>query len=47
MDMKERYASAKEIYASYGVDTEKAIRELMKVPVSLHCWQGQCWLLVD
>jgi L-rhamnose isomerase len=40
MDMKERYASAKEIYASYGVDTEKAIRELMKVPVSLHCWQG-------
>lgn len=36
----ERYESAKEIYASVGVDTEKAIQTLMEVPVSLHCWQG-------
>ena len=37
---KARYESAKEIYAYAGVDTEEAIKKLMKVPVSLHCWQG-------
>ena len=40
MVAKERYESAKEIYANYGVDTEKAIDALMKLPVALHCWQG-------
>ena len=35
-----RYAEAKEIYKSYGVDTEKAIEALKNVPVSMHCWQG-------
>ena len=35
-----RYESAKEIYAKYGVDTEKAIETLKKAPVSIHCWQG-------
>ena len=34
------YESAKVEYAKYGVDTEKAIELLSKVPVSLHCWQG-------
>lgn len=37
---KETYKAAKEQYAQLGVDTEKAIAELMKVPISMHCWQG-------
>ncbi len=35
-----RYSSAKEIYASYGIDTEKAISTLQDVTISIHCWQG-------
>ena len=35
-----RYESAKEIYARYGVDTDKAIALCKEIPVSLHCWQG-------
>ena len=38
--MNARYESAKAIYASYGVDTEKVIEKLKTVPVSMHCWQG-------
>lgn len=40
MTRKERYESAKEIYAKVGVDTEKAMEILKELPVSLHCWQG-------
>ena len=35
-----RYSEAKEIYAKYGVDTEKALDMLKNIPVSVHCWQG-------
>lgn len=35
-----RYDSAKELYASIGVDTEKALEALKNVTVSMHCWQG-------
>lgn len=35
-----RYESAKEIYARYSVDTEKALDTLSGITVSLHCWQG-------
>ena len=35
-----RYESAKEIYKSFGVDTEKALDILKNVPISVHCWQG-------
>ena len=35
-----RYESAKEIYAKFGVDTDAAIKKLKEIPVSLHCWQG-------
>lgn len=34
------YESAKKAFAAYGVDTDKAIETLSKIPVSLHCWQG-------
>ncbi len=35
-----RFESAKEIYASYGVDVEAAMKKLAETPVALHCWQG-------
>lgn len=40
MTNKERYQSAKEMYAALGVDTDAAIAKLKEVPVALHCWQG-------
>ena len=38
--MISRYATAKQVYAKYGVDTDKAIEKLKNISVSLHCWQG-------
>lgn len=35
-----RYEEAKKIYASLGVDTDKAIETLKNITVSVHCWQG-------
>ena len=35
-----RYELAKQDYAAYGVDTDKAIGILKNIPVSIHCWQG-------
>ncbi len=40
MDNKKMYEAAKEIYASYGVDTDKAMELVASIPVSMHCWQG-------
>lgn len=34
------YDSAREQYAALGVDTEVALERLSKIPVSIHCWQG-------
>ena len=36
----ERFLSAKKRYEAFGVDVDKAIETLKKLPVSLHCWQG-------
>lgn len=38
--MNARYESARELYKSFGVDTDAAIQTLKSIPVSLHCWQG-------
>ena len=35
-----RFEQAKEQYAKLGIDVEQAMSILAKVPVSLHCWQG-------
>lgn len=40
MTTKERYESAKEIYAAIGVDTDQVLETLKSVPISMHCWQG-------
>ncbi|HUW18790.1 MAG TPA: L-rhamnose isomerase [Sedimentisphaerales bacterium] len=34
------YVMAKERYAGYGVDTDRALERLAGIAVSLHCWQG-------
>lgn len=34
------YIEAKEKYASYGIDTERALDVLKNVCISVHCWQG-------
>ena len=34
------YEQAKQDYAQFGVDTDKAISTLKDIPISIHCWQG-------
>ena len=34
------YEWARERYAELGVDTESVLAQLERVPISLHCWQG-------
>ena len=35
-----RYNEAKEIYAHYGIDTEKTLETLKSICISVHCQQG-------
>ncbi len=34
------YSFAQQSYAAYGVDTEAVLAALARIPISLHCWQG-------
>lgn len=36
----DRYSEAKEKFQKYGVDTDAAMEKLAKIPISVHCWQG-------
>ena len=38
--IKEAYQLAKERYAAIGIDTDVALEQLKKIPISIHCWQG-------
>jgi L-rhamnose isomerase len=38
--IEKTYQAARQHYAELGVDTERAIKRLAKIPISLHCWQG-------
>ncbi len=38
--IRKAYEIAVERYAAVGVDVEKALEELQKVSISLHCWQA-------
>lgn len=38
--VKKAYEIAKERYEAVGVDVEKAMAELQKISISLHCWQA-------
>ncbi len=34
------YEYAKELYAAYGVDVDRAMEKAAQLPVSMHCWQA-------
>ena len=38
--IEQSYQLAKERYAALGVDTDKALKQLAGIPISIHCWQG-------
>lgn len=38
--VEKSYELARNAYAAWGVDTEKAMRALAAIPISVHCWQG-------
>ncbi len=38
--IEKTYHLARDVYRNIGVDTDKALENLRKIPVSLHCWQG-------
>ena len=40
MTIREKYEAAKQAYKNMGVDTDAALEALKKIPVSMHCWQG-------
>lgn len=39
-EIERNYVAAKEIFAGFGVDADKALAALRDVKVSAHCWQG-------
>ena len=39
-EVDKAYEVAKQRYAEIGVDTDAAMKELEKVPLSVQCWQG-------
>lgn len=39
-DLRKEYELAKKEYSKIGVDTDKALEELSKIRISMHCWQG-------
>ncbi|AWI07173.1 L-rhamnose isomerase [Clostridium drakei] len=40
MSIKEKYELAKKEYEKWGIDVDKALEDLKKVKISIHCWQG-------
>ena len=38
--IKKAYEIAVERYAAVGVDANKALEDLQKISLSLHCWQA-------
>jgi L-rhamnose isomerase len=38
--IEKAYETAKQRYAEIGVDSDKAMEQLKKIAISLHCWQG-------
>ena len=39
-NVEQAFALAKERYAALGVDVDRALERLARIPISLHCWQG-------
>lgn len=40
VQIEKAYHIAEDRYAKLGVDTDKAIKRLSRISISLHCWQG-------
>lgn len=40
MKLEATYKLARERYAALGVDAGRALKVLARIPISLHCWQG-------
>jgi L-rhamnose isomerase len=40
IDTQRAYSLAREAFAANGVDTDAALGRLDRIPISLHCWQG-------
>lgn len=38
--IEKAYKQAKEYYKQYGINTDKIIKMCDKIPISIHCWQG-------
>ena len=39
-NIERSYQLALDRYAQLGVDTDKALAQLARIPISIHCWQG-------
>ncbi len=39
-NIERAYQLAKERYAELGVDTDRAMKKLSGISISMHCWQG-------
>ena len=37
---------AKAQFEDWSVDVEEAIKEVSKISISVHCWQGMMWLVL-
>lgn len=40
MSIKESYDLAKKEYEKWGINVDEVLEQLKKVPISIHCWQG-------
>lgn len=40
MSIEQNYLIAKKQYEKWGIDVEAALEKLKRVPISIHCWQG-------
>src|SRR5262245_61749618 len=38
--LEKSFRLAKERYAQFGVNVDRALKRLAVIPISLHCWQG-------
>lgn len=39
-NIEKSYEDAKRLYANHGIDADKALDDLAKIKISMHCWQG-------
>lgn len=40
MSVEKRFESAKEQYEAWGINLEEVFEKVKRVPISVHCWQG-------